>query len=55
VIGVVYGLREARRAKAQLEEEGAYRETVLGQAGYIDRESSSRESSRRESDREFRR
>jgi hypothetical protein len=29
VIGVVYRLREAGRAKAQLEGEEAYRETVL--------------------------
>jgi hypothetical protein len=55
VIGIVYGLREAGRAKAQLEGEEAYREIVLGQAGYIDREGGSSESSRRESDREFRR
>jgi hypothetical protein len=54
VIGVVYRLREAGRAKAQLEGERVYRETVLEQAGYIDRGGSSSESSRRESDREFR-
>jgi hypothetical protein len=53
VMGVVYRLREARRAKAQLEGEEAYRETVLGQAGYIDRGAGSSKSSRRESDREF--
>jgi hypothetical protein len=53
-MGVVYGLREAGRAKVQLEGERAYRETVLGQAGYVDRGGSSSESSRRESDREFR-
>jgi hypothetical protein len=50
----VYRLQGARRAKAQLEGERVYGETVLGQAGYIDREGSSSESSRRESDREFR-
>jgi hypothetical protein len=50
----VFRLQEARKAKAQLEEERAYRETVLGQAEYIDREGSSSKSSRRESDREFR-
>jgi hypothetical protein len=50
----VYRLQEARRAKAQLEGERVYRETVLGQAGYIDRGGSSSKSSRRESDREFR-
>jgi hypothetical protein len=55
VIGVVYRLQEARRAKAQLEGERAYREIVLGQAGYVDRGGGSSESSRRESDREFRR
>jgi hypothetical protein len=54
VIGVVFRLREARRAKAQLEGEKAYREIVLEQAGYIDRGGSSSKSSRRESDREFR-
>jgi hypothetical protein len=54
-MGVVYGLREAGRAKAQLEGEGAYRETVLGQIEYIDRGGGSSKSSRRESDREFRR
>jgi hypothetical protein len=53
VMGVVYGLREAGRAKAQLGGEEAYRETVLGQAGYIDRGGDSSESSRRESDRRF--
>jgi hypothetical protein len=53
-MGVVYRLREAGRAKAQLEGERVYKETVLGQAGYIDRGGSSSESSRRESDREFR-
>jgi hypothetical protein len=50
----VYRLREARRVKVQLEGEKAYRETVLGQAGYIDRGGSSSKSSRRESNREFR-
>jgi hypothetical protein len=55
VIGVVYRLREARRAKAQLRGEEAYRETVLGQAEYIDRGGDSSKSSRRESDRRFRR
>jgi hypothetical protein len=50
----VYRLQEARRAKAQLKEERVYRETVLGQAGYIDRGGSSSKSSRRESDRKFR-
>jgi hypothetical protein len=51
----VYRLQEARRAKAQLREEKAYREIVLGQAGYIDRGGNSSKSSRRESDRRFRR
>jgi hypothetical protein len=53
VMGVVYGLREAGRAKAQLGGKEAYRETVLGQAGYIDRGGDSSESSRRESNRRF--
>jgi hypothetical protein len=50
----VYRLQEARRAKVQLKGEKVYKETVLGQAGYIDRGGSSSESSRKESDREFR-
>jgi hypothetical protein len=50
----VYRLQEARRAKAQLEGERVYRETALGQVGYIDRGGSSSKSSRRESNREFR-
>jgi hypothetical protein len=49
----VYRLRDAGRAKAQLGGEEVYRETVLGQAGYIDRGGGSSESSKRESDREF--
>jgi hypothetical protein len=51
----VYRLYKARRAKAQLGGEEAYRETVLGQAEYIDRGGNSSESSRRESDRRFKR
>jgi hypothetical protein len=50
----VYGLRKARRAKVQLGGKEAYRETVLGQAGYIDRGGNSSKSSRRESNRRFR-
>jgi hypothetical protein len=51
----VYRLQKARRAKIQLGGEKAYRETVLEQAGYVDRESSSSKRSRRESNREFKR
>jgi hypothetical protein len=51
----VYRLYKARRAKVQLEEEEVYRETVLGQVEYIDREGNSSKSSRRESNRRFRR
>jgi hypothetical protein len=50
----VYRLQEARRAKVQLKRKRVYREIVLGQAGYIDREGSSSKSSRKESNREFR-
>jgi hypothetical protein len=50
----VYRLRKARRAKVQLGGKEVYRETVLEQAGYIDREGNSSKSSRKKSNRRFR-
>ena len=38
VLGILYRLREAGRAKRRLVGEEAYRETVLGRAGYRERE-----------------
>ena len=38
MLGILYGLREAGRAKRRLGGEEAYRETVLGRAGYRERE-----------------